>query len=35
MTTTEKKVLAAGTIIGLVIGLMIGLLIAIRPELFK
>jgi hypothetical protein len=35
MTASEKKMLAAGTIMGVVIGLMIGLFIAIRPELFR
>ena len=35
MTTSEKKILAAGTIMGVVIGLMIGLFVAIRPELFR
>jgi flagellar biosynthesis protein FliQ len=35
MTTSEKKMLAAGTIVGLVVGLMIALFIAIRPELFR
>ena len=34
MTTSEKKMLAAGTIMGVIIGLMIGLFIAIRPKLF-
>jgi hypothetical protein len=35
MTTSEKKMLAAGTIMGVVIGLMMGLFIAIRPELLR
>jgi hypothetical protein len=35
MTTSEKKMLAAGTIMGLVVGLMIALFIAIRPELLR
>ena len=35
MTTSEKKMLAAGTIMGLVVGLIIALFIAIRPELFR
>jgi len=35
MTTSEKKMLAAGMMIGVVIGLMIGLAIMIRPELFR
>jgi hypothetical protein len=35
MMTSEKKMLAAGTIMGLVVGLMIALFIAIRPELFR
>jgi len=35
MTTSEKKMLTARTIMGVVIGLMIGLFIAIRPELFR
>jgi hypothetical protein len=35
MTTSEKKMLAAGTIMGVVIGLMIGLFITMRPELFR
>jgi gas vesicle protein len=35
MTTSEKKMLAAGTIMGVVIGLVIALFIAIRPELFR
>jgi hypothetical protein len=35
MTTSEKKMLAAGTIMGVVIGLMIGLFVAMRPELFR
>ena len=35
MTSSEKKMLGAGTIMGVVIGLMIGLFIAIRPELFR
>jgi hypothetical protein len=35
MTTSEKKMLAAGIMIGVVIGLMIGLAIMIRPELFR
>ena len=33
--TSEKKMLAAGTIMGVVLGLMIGLFIAVRPELFR
>jgi hypothetical protein len=33
MTTSEIKMLAAGTIMGVVIGLMIGLFTAIRLEL--
>jgi hypothetical protein len=35
MTTSEKKMLAAGTLMGVVIGLMIALFIVIRPELFR
>jgi len=35
MTTSKKKMLAAGTLMGVVIGLMIALFITIRPELFR
>ncbi|HEY0662037.1 MAG TPA: hypothetical protein VGD21_12045 [Lysobacter sp.] len=34
MTNGEKKMLAAGTIVGLAIGGMIALVIAMKPEFF-
>ena len=34
MTRSERKYLAAGTIVGLVIGLLLALIIVAKPELF-
>jgi hypothetical protein len=34
MTNSEKRYLAAGTVVGLAIGLMLALFVAIKPGLF-